>query len=46
MAEEVAIAARFAVETRDLEYRREGAAPLLARLYRPRREQIRGMSFA
>ena len=35
MANEVAIAARFAVETRDLEYRREGEAPLLARLYRP-----------
>jgi acetyl esterase/lipase len=36
MANDVAIAARFAVETRDLEYRRDGGEPLLARLYRPR----------
>jgi acetyl esterase/lipase len=35
MAEEVAIAARFEVETRDLEYQRHDRAPLLARLYRP-----------
>lgn len=33
---EVAIAARCEVETSDLEYRRSGGAPLLARLYRPR----------
>src|SRR5437762_4780591 len=35
MAHEVAIPARFKVETRDLEYQRHGDAPLLARLYRP-----------
>jgi acetyl esterase len=35
MADEVAIPARFQVETRDLEYQRHDAAPLLARLYRP-----------
>jgi acetyl esterase/lipase len=32
---EVAIPARFAVEARDIEYRRSGGEPLLARLYRP-----------
>ena len=32
---EVAIAARFEVEGRDLEYRRHESSPLLARLYRP-----------
>lgn len=36
MANEVPIAARFEIEARDIEYRREGGAPLLARLYRPR----------
>lgn len=36
MANEVAIEARFEIETSDLEYRRDGEAPLLARLYRPR----------
>ena len=35
MADEVAIEQRYEVETRDLEYRREGSAPILARLYRP-----------
>jgi acetyl esterase len=35
MTEDVAIAARFAVEMCDLEYRREGATPLSARFYRP-----------
>ena len=35
MAAEVAIEQRYEVETRDLEYRREGAEPILARLYRP-----------
>ena len=35
MADRIDIAARFEIETRDLEYRREGGAPLLARLYRP-----------
>jgi acetyl esterase len=35
MADEVAIPARFQIETRDLEYQRHDAAPLLARLYRP-----------
>ncbi|HTT78785.1 MAG TPA: alpha/beta hydrolase [Stellaceae bacterium] len=38
MADEVAIAARFAVEARDLEYRREGGVVLSARLYRPKGE--------
>ena len=33
---EVAIPARFDIEARDIEYRRHGAAPLLARLYRPK----------
>ena len=33
---EVAIPARFEVETRDIEYRRADGAPLLARLYRPK----------
>jgi acetyl esterase len=32
---DVAIPARFAIETRDLEYRRADGEPLLARLYRP-----------
>jgi acetyl esterase/lipase len=35
MPNDVAIEARFEIETRDLEYRRDGGAPLLARLYRP-----------
>jgi acetyl esterase/lipase len=35
MADEVAIEKRYEVETRDLEYRREGSEPILARLYRP-----------
>src|ERR1044071_1218441 len=35
MADEVAIPTRFQVETRDLEYQRNNAVPLLARLYRP-----------
>src|ERR1044071_5545332 len=35
MAEGVAVAARFEIEVRDLEYRRHDGAPLLARLYRP-----------
>ncbi|MGE5269280.1 MAG: alpha/beta hydrolase [Thiohalocapsa sp.] len=35
MANEVQIPTRFAVETRDIEYRRHNGAPLLARLYRP-----------
>ena len=35
MAEQVQIPALFETEVRDLEYRREGGAPLLARLYRP-----------
>ncbi|MGH7093227.1 MAG: alpha/beta hydrolase [Stellaceae bacterium] len=34
MPNDVAIDARFEIETRDLEYRRDGGAPLLARLYR------------
>src|SRR6185312_353881 len=38
MADEVAVAARFEIEVRDLEYRREGSLPLLARLYRPKGE--------
>jgi acetyl esterase/lipase len=33
---EVAIAARFDVEARDIEYNRHGGAPLLARLYQPK----------
>lgn len=33
---EVSIPARFDIEVRDLEYRRDGDTPLLARLYRPR----------
>ncbi|MGE0260279.1 MAG: alpha/beta hydrolase [Alphaproteobacteria bacterium] len=33
---EVAVPARFEIETRDIEYRRHGGAPLLARLYRPK----------
>jgi acetyl esterase len=36
MANDVAIQVRFDIEVRDLEYRRESGAPLLARLYRPR----------
>jgi acetyl esterase/lipase len=36
MASDIAVPARFAIETQDIEYRRNGAAPLLARLYRPR----------
>ncbi len=35
MASEVAIPARFQIETRDIEYRRHDGEPLLARLYRP-----------
>src|SRR6266478_10258404 len=35
MANEVAVAARFEIEVRDLAYQRVGGAPLLARLYRP-----------
>ncbi|HVC57750.1 MAG TPA: alpha/beta hydrolase [Stellaceae bacterium] len=35
MANEVAVAARFDIELRDLEYHRHDGAPLLARLYRP-----------
>ncbi|HEX3861888.1 MAG TPA: alpha/beta hydrolase [Stellaceae bacterium] len=35
MASEVAIPARFKIETRDVEYRRHDGAPLLARSYRP-----------
>src|SRR5437764_14459918 len=35
MAGEVAIENRYEVETRDLESRREGSEPILARLYRP-----------
>ncbi len=35
MANQVAIAARFEIEVRDLEYQRQNGAPLLARLYRP-----------
>jgi acetyl esterase len=33
---EVAVPARFEIETRDVEYRRHGDAPLLARLYQPK----------
>ena len=33
---EVAVPARFEIETRDIEFLRHGDAPLLARLYRPR----------
>jgi acetyl esterase len=36
MASEVAIEARCEVETRDIEYRRQDGAPLMARLYRPK----------
>src|ERR1043166_9282990 len=36
MAAEVAIAARFEIEVRDLEYCRHRDAALLARLYRPK----------
>lgn len=36
MADEVAIEQRHEVETRDLEYRREGGEPILARLYQPK----------
>jgi acetyl esterase len=36
MANEVAIPARFEIEVRDIEYRRHGDSPLLARLYRPK----------
>jgi acetyl esterase len=36
MTNEVAIPARFEIDVRDLEYRREGGTPLLARLYRPK----------
>jgi acetyl esterase len=35
MANEVAVAARFEVEVRDLAYQHQDGAPLLARLYRP-----------
>src|SRR6266478_7866065 len=35
MANEVAVAARFEIEVRDLAYQHEAGAPLLARLYRP-----------
>jgi acetyl esterase/lipase len=35
MANQVAIAATHEIETRDIEYRRDAAEPLLARLYRP-----------
>jgi acetyl esterase len=35
MSNEVAIEKRYEIESRDLEYRREGAEPILARLYRP-----------
>src|SRR5712671_1012333 len=35
MANEVAVAARFEIEVRDLAYQRHDGAPLLARLYRP-----------
>jgi len=35
MADEVPITARVSIKARDLEYRRDGAAPLLARLYQP-----------
>ena len=35
---EVAVAARFEIETRDVEYLRHGDAPLLARLYQPKGE--------
>lgn len=35
MPNEVAIAARCEIEVRDIEYRLDGDAPLLARLYRP-----------
>jgi acetyl esterase len=35
---EVAIPARFEIETRDIEFLRHGDAPLLARLYRPKGE--------
>src|ERR1043166_565977 len=38
MAAEVAIAARFEIEVRDLEYCRHRDAALLARLYRPKGE--------
>lgn len=33
---DVAVPARFEIETRDIEYLRHGEAPLLARLYRPK----------
>jgi acetyl esterase/lipase len=36
MAGEVTIPARFEIEARDLEYRRQGDTALLARLYRPK----------
>ena len=35
MADEVAVPARFEIEVRDLAYRHQDGAPLLARLYRP-----------
>jgi acetyl esterase/lipase len=35
---DVAIPARFEIETRDIEYLRHGGTPLLARLYRPKGE--------
>ena len=38
MADEVGVPARCEIEVRDLEYRREGNSPLLARLYRPKGE--------
>jgi len=36
MANEVAIEARYEVETRDIEFNRHGSEPLLARLYQPK----------
>jgi acetyl esterase len=36
MPNDIAIAATHEIETRDLEYRRDPAGPLLARLYRPK----------
>ena len=35
---EVAVPARFEIETRDIEFLRHGDTPLLARLYRPKGE--------
>jgi acetyl esterase/lipase len=45
MANEAQVPARFAVEVRDLEYRRAGEAPLLARLYRPQGPTDSGTPF-